>query len=111
MLITDYSSAACDFAYLRKPVIYANFDLDHIYKIHYYNKGYFDYDINGFGPNCKSYDQTIDEMIKCIENNCKIEEKYKKRCEEFFYHHDANNCRRVYEHIIEHDKQRRERKL
>ena len=89
MLITDYSSAACDFAYLRKPVIYANFDLDHIYKIHYYNKGYFDYDINGFGPNCKSYDQTIDEMIKCIENNCK----------------------RVYEHIIEHDKQRRERKL
>ncbi len=109
MLITDYSSAACDFAYLRKPVIYANFDLDHIYDIHYYNKGYFDYDINGFGPNCKNYEQTIHEMIKCIENNCIIEEKYKKRCEEFFYYHDADNCKRVYEHIIEHDKQRNEK--
>ena len=107
MLITDYSSAACDFAYLKKPVIYANFDLDHIYKIHYYNQGYFDYDINGFGPNCKTYDDTINEIIKCIENNCQIEEKYKKRCEEFFYYHDANNTKRVYEAIIEHDKKRK----
>ena len=106
MLITDYSSAACDFAYLKKPVIYANFDLDHIYQIHYYNKGYFDYDINGFGPNCKNYEDTINEIIKCVENNCKIEEKYKKRCEEFFYYHDDNNCKRVYEKILEHDEQK-----
>lgn len=106
MLITDYSSAACDFAYLRKPVIYANFDLDHIYEIHYYNQGYFDYDINGFGPNCKTYEQTINEIIKYIENDCKLEEKYEKRCEEFFYYHDANNCKRVYDAIIEHDKKR-----
>ncbi len=106
MLITDYSSAACDFAYLRKPVIYANFDLDHIYQIHYYNQGYFDYDSNGFGPNCKTYEQTINEIIKCIENDCKIEEKYKKRCEEFFYYHDGDNCKRVYEAIIEYDKEK-----
>ncbi len=106
MLITDYSSAACDFAYLRKPVIYANFDLDHIYEIHYYNQGYFDYDINGFGPNCRTYEQTINEIIKCLENDCKMEEKYKKRCNEFFYYHDGNNCKRVYEAIMEHDKQK-----
>lgn len=103
MLITDYSSAACDFAYLRKPVIYANFDLDHIYQIHYYNKGYFDYDINGFGPNCKTYEQTVSEIIKCIQRNCQMEEKYQKRCDKFFYYHDANNCKRVYEQIRKHD--------
>lgn len=107
MLITDYSSAACDFAYLRKPVIYANFDLNHIFDIHYYRKGYFDYDINGFGPNCKTYETTLNEIIKCIENNCQIEEKYKKRCDEFFYHHDGENCKRVYEAILEHDKKRK----
>ena len=106
MLITDYSSAACDFAYLRKPVVYANFDFEHIYKIHYYNKGYFDYDVNGFGPNCRTYEETIREIIKCIENNCIIEDKYKKRCEEFFYYHDGNNCKRVYEAIVEHDNSR-----
>lgn len=106
MLITDYSSAACDFAYLRKPVVYANFDLDHIYEIHYYNQGYFDYDVNGFGPNCKTYDETINEIVKCIENNCQIEEKYKQRCDEFFYYHDGNNCKRAYEAITKHDKER-----
>ncbi len=104
MLITDYSSAACDFAYLRKPVVYANFDLDHIYQIHYYNKGYFDYDVNGFGPNCKTLDETIDEIIKCIENNFVMEDKYKKRCEDFFFYHDDNNCKRVYDAIINYDK-------
>ena len=104
ILITDYSSAACDFAYLRKPVIYANFDLDHIYDIHYYNKGYFDYDIHGFGPNCKTYEDTIDQIIKTIENNCIMEEKYKQRCDKFFYHNDNNSAKRVYEALIEHEK-------
>ena len=107
MLITDYSSAACDFAYLRKPVIYANFDLDHIYEIHYYNKGYFDYDINGFGPNCKSYDETIKEIIKCIKNNCKMESKYIKRCNDFFYFKDDKNTKRVYDALVEHDMKRK----
>lgn len=108
VLITDYSSAACDFAYLRKPVIYANFDLDHIYDIHYYNKGYFDYDIHGFGQNCKTYDDTINEIIKTIENNCEMEEKYKQRCDKFFYHNDNNSAKRVYEALIEHEKNTKE---
>ena len=103
-LVTDYSSAACDFAYLRKPVIYANFDCDHIDDIHYYKKGYFDYDNDGFGPNCKSYEETINEIIKTIENNCKMEEKYIERCDRFFYYKDNHNAQRVYEAIIEHEK-------
>ena len=103
VLITDYSSAACDFAYLKKPVIYANFDLDHIYEVHYYNKGYFDYDKDGFGPNCKNYDSTIEAIINTIKNNCKMEEVYKKRCEKFFYYHDNQNTKRVYEAIIQNE--------
>lgn len=109
LLITDYSSAACDFAYLRKPVIYANFDYDHIYDIHYYNKGYFDYDINGFGPNCRTYVETIDEIINAIHHDCNIQEKYEKRCDEFFYYNDANNSRRVYDTIIKHDNERKQK--
>ena len=100
MLVTDYSSAACDFAYLNKPVIYANFDLDHIYDVHYYNKGYFDYDRDGFGPNCQSYDETLKEIIKVINNNFKVEEKYKKRMKNFFFYRDNKNCERIYNEII-----------
>ena len=106
-LITDYSSAACDFAVLRKPVIYANFDYDHIYDIHYYNKGYFDYDRDGFGPNCKTYDDTINEIIKLIKNDGKMDKKYMDRCDKFFYHHDNKNAKRVYDEIIEYEKNNR----
>lgn len=98
-IVTDYSSAACDFAYLGKPVVYANFDLDHIYDVHYYNKGYFDYDINGFGPNCKTLENTIEEIIKLIDNDFKVDEKYAERMNEFFYYRDDSNSERVYNEI------------
>lgn len=109
-LITDYSSAACDFAYVRKPVIYANFDSDHIDDIHYYKKGYFDYDRDGFGPNCKDYEETVNEIIKTIESGCKMEEKYIDRCDRFFYYKDNHNAQRVYKAIIEHEKEDKDNK-
>ena len=84
MLITDYSSAACDFAYLEKPVIYANFDYDHIFDIHYYNKGYFDYDENGFGPNCKSYEQLVQTIIDMISNDVKLRKNIRNAVKRFF---------------------------
>ena len=99
-LVTDYSSAACDFAYLNKPVVYANFDLDHIYDVHYYNKGYFDYDDNGFGPNCKTLDETIEELIKLMDNGFEVEAKYQQRMEEFFFYRDASNSERVYNELM-----------
>lgn len=104
LLITDYSSAACDFAYLKKPVIYANFDCDTIFENHYYNQGYFDYDKNGFGPNCKNYDQTLQSIIKSIKGGCVMEDKYKKRCDKFFYYNDNKNCERVYKAILNLEK-------
>ncbi len=99
MVVTDYSSAACDFAYLNKPVVYANFDYDHIYDVHYYNKGYFDYDEHGFGPNCSNYDETKKEILKLIKNNFKVEKKYSERMKNFFYYRDNKNSERVYNEI------------
>ena len=103
-LVTDYSSAACDFAYLNKPVIYANFDFDHIFDVHYYNKGYFDYDKHGFGPNCKDYDSFLDEIIKLIKSGCKLDKKYEKRMKNFFFYRDNKNSQRVYKEIMKLNK-------
>ena len=100
-IITDYSSAACDFAYLNKPVIYANFDYDHIFDEHYYNKGYFDYDKDGFGPNCTNYEDTLNEIIKLINNDFKVDKKYKERMQKFFFYQDNKNSERVYEKMME----------
>lgn len=100
LLITDYSSVAFDFSYMKKPVVYCQFDRDSFFKGHTYKKGYFDYEEDGFGPVCYSFEETIDTIIDYIKIGCQMEDIYQQRVEEFFKWNDRNNCRRVYD-IIE----------
>ncbi len=100
LLITDYSSVAFDFAYLHKPVIYTQFDVDTFFEGHTYDKGYFDYERDGLGPVCYDYEDTVSEIIKTIENDCILDEKYNDRINKFFAYTDKNNCKRVHEEIL-----------
>lgn len=100
MLITDYSSVAFDFAYLEKPIIYSHFDYDDFFKNQFYERGYFDYKEDGFGEIANDYDSLINMLIQYIENDCKIEEKYIERINQFFKFNDNKNCKRVYDEII-----------
>ena len=102
-LITDYSSLFFDFAYLKKPVVYFHFDEEEFYKGQVYEKGYFDYERDGFGPVCETIEATVDELIRLIENNCVADEKYIKRAEAFFKYRDKNNCARIAEAIFKKD--------
>lgn len=99
LMISDYSSVPFDFAYLNKPVIYTQFDKEDFFSSHTYSEGYFSYEEDGFGPVVYDYENTVQEIIKYIENDCKIENKYLKRIEKFYKYHDRNNCKRVYEEI------------
>ena len=101
LIITDYSSAVFDFAYLEKPIIYAQFDREHFFSgAHTYNEGYFDYEKNGFGKVAYTLDDTINAIIKCIESDCQIDTLYLDRIREFFKYHDKRNCERVVEKIL-----------
>lgn len=99
LLITDYSSVAFDFAYLKKPVIYAEFDKEEFFKQHIYDEGYFKTERDGFGPVVKSREEAIKSILEALEKDCEIENKYKKRIEKFYKFNDTNNCKRVYEEI------------
>ena len=99
VLITDYSSVFYDFAYMRKPVEYCQFD-ESFYRKNHYCKGYFDYRKDGFGPVCFDYESSVKEIIKCINNDCKLEDKYVQRINKFYTFLDKNNCKRVYEEIL-----------
>lgn len=102
LLVTDYSSAIFDFAYLQKPVIYAQFDKNEFFcGRHVFTKGYFDYERDGFGEVEYDLDSTVDRIIEYMENDCQLKEKYRKRIDDFFAFHDKNNCQRVYEKIME----------
>ena len=46
--------------------------------------------------------ELVDKVINCIQNNCIMEEKYKKRVSDFFEFNDKNNCKRVYEWLYSH---------
>lgn len=100
LLITDYSSVAFDFAYMKKPVVYTQFDYDTILNEHIYGEGYFSYEENGFGHVCYTYEDAVDTIINCIEHGCVMEQKYVDRVDSFFAWNDRNNCERVYNEIL-----------
>lgn len=97
ILITDYSSVFFDFAFLKKPVIYYQYADEYNYQ-----KGYFDFDTMGFGEVFDEEDDLISKIKDYINNGCIMEEEYKNRVNKFFKFTDKNNCKRVYEWILNH---------
>lgn len=95
LLITDYSSVFFDFAYMKKPSLYYQFDQYH------YEKGYFDYFKHGFGRVCSEHEEIIEAIYEVTENKFGLDSFYAKRVAEFFPLHDAQNCERIYRAISE----------
>ncbi len=101
LLVTDYSSTVFDFAYLRKPVIYYQQDFEEFYSgKHTVDKGYFDYEKDGFGEVEYTSETLIRRIIEYMENGCCLKNVYRERIERTFLYHDKNNCKRVYEEIM-----------
>lgn len=99
LMLTDFSSVAFDFAYLKKPVIYTHFDIDTFFQGQVYSQGYFDYERDGLGPVCYDYETTIQTIINAVENGCQLEKVYDERGNHFYNWFDNNNCKRVYDAI------------
>lgn len=102
VLITDYSSVAMDFAYMKKPLIYYQFDYEKFRSGHY-PEGYFSYENDGFGKVCKEEDSVIVELKEIIQNDFKNKEEYLLKHKEFFTTYDNHNCERNYKAILELD--------
>lgn len=105
LIVTDYSSAVFDFAYIKKPVIYAQFDEEAFFSgEHTLKRGYFDYREHGFGEVETSLDSVVDRIIEYMENDCSMKPMYLNRVEKFFAYHDNKNCERVYQKLLESGK-------
>ena len=92
LLITDYSSIAFDFSYMKKPIIYYQHDNDYNFK-----EGYFKYKTMGFGDVITDENILIGKIEEYLKNDCKMEEIYTKRVNSFYKYNDRNNCKRVYD--------------
>lgn len=98
VLITDYSSVFFDFAYMKKPVLYYQFDIDR-YRENHYKEGYFSYKDDGFGEVCLDKNSLQKSLVKIIKNNYQMEKRYIQRVDDFFDVIDRNNCERIYSYI------------
>ena len=97
-LITDYSSINMDFGYMRKPMIYYQFDYAK-FREGQYKEGYFSYEYDGFGPVCYNIKEVEDYLEKFIKNGLESDTKYLNRETEFFPLWDDNNCERNYKAV------------
>lgn len=94
LLITDYSSVYMDFAYMKKPVLYYQFDYERFRSGHL-PKGYFEYERDGFGPVCPTEEELLAQLARSLRGGTKMDEVYQRRVERFYVLHDAKNSERT----------------
>lgn len=98
VLITDFSSVYFDFAFLKKPIIFFQFDEKDYFSKHY-EKGYFDYRKSNFGAVCTSVDLVLKELEKIEKNNYLLSKLTEDSIDNYFKFRDSNNSKRIFEII------------
>ena len=98
VLVTDYSSVQFDFAYMNKPVVYFQFDKKRFEGGHY-KRGYFDYEVDAFGPCSDDVNEVVRILEKLIETDGVQPDIYQKRIDDFFDIRDDKNCERTFHAI------------
>ncbi len=104
MVVTDYSSAVFDAAYLGRPVIYYQFDRDTQFSGgHIYKKGYFDYEDHGFGPLCTDEKRVVHTLTSYMDKPFPLqhESPYKERVSDFFAFTDQRNRARILQSALD----------
>ncbi len=99
ILITDYSSVAFDFLYLKKPVIYYQFDRAEFFENHTYKKGYFDYEKELYGNVAAGEDDLIDCIEEYLKSRCALRKEHASNIEELFERTD-NHCEKLLNKIL-----------
>ena len=108
LVVTDYSSVAFDVAYLKKPVLYYQFDREDFFGAQYI-PGYFECSRDGFGEVETEAGAIKARILEYAAAGCRMKPEYVKRVENFFAFTDKNNCKRVYEAILKADAEDRAR--
>lgn len=96
-LVTDFSSIYYDFLYMGKPIVFMGAD-EETFSSTQYGKRY-DGNLADFGYSEKTPNGVVDSLIKLLDYDFALEEKYHLQQQKMFPDKDRNNCERVYQSI------------
>ena len=84
---------------MKKPEIFFQFD-EQEYRSQHYEKGYFDYRKDGYGPVFTNPKEVAKYIEQLLGNDCEMEERYRSRVDSFFAFRDQKNCERNFNAIM-----------
>lgn len=99
LLITDYSSVSMDFIYMKKPVIFFQFD-EKKFRENQYDASYFDYKKTSLGFYTEHVEDVVDKIISNTEMDFVLPNEFNLEYKQFFAFNDSNNCERIYHEIL-----------
>ncbi|MGB7818265.1 MAG: CDP-glycerol glycerophosphotransferase family protein [Ornithinibacter sp.] len=100
LMVTDYSSVAFDFAFLRKPVIYYQFDSERFDPPHADPRTEFP------GPVVESRDGMLRALGRAFDQDLVMEQQYWERAQRFCANIDEQNCERIFAAVRDADRSR-----
>lgn len=95
LMITDYSSVFFDMVYMKKPVIFYQFDSSK-YRLYQYKEGYFDYTRNPFGQSFTDVEAVVKALEEYVCNSYQVSEPYHKEHNRIFKFYDKKNSERIF---------------
>ena len=98
MIITDYSSIIFDVVYLKKPVLFFQFDRD---SYDLYRGSYIDMENELPGEVAYDFETLTDALVRTVNSGFKISEPYLQRRKKFFDYEDSKNSERIYKTVLE----------
>ena len=96
LMITDYSSVFFDFYYMKKPVIFYQFDIEEFRKYQYAD-GWLDYEHTPIGKQTIVVEDLLRELENTIKYDFCLTEEAEEAHKDVFPLYDRNNCKRIYD--------------
>ena len=96
LLITDFSSVFFDFAYMKKPIVFYQFD-EEMYRKYHYKQGWYDYHSTAFGKSCKNASEVLSILKQHCENSFVVSDSFLAEHSRTFPLYDSCNCKRIFE--------------
>ena len=96
LLVTDYSSVFFDMLYMKRPVIFYQFD-EEKYRKYHYQQGWFDYKKTDFGKSFRDPADVIEELNRIVISDFRVSTAFEEEHNRTFPYYDSLNSQRVYE--------------